>query len=82
MAEVKQRTLELRAIVMEADPTFAKNHRFMKEYEFSGKRQFYADYQRRGPYSSTLNVEDDLQTNPEGWPNYDSADYFGGPNDV
>jgi len=79
--DVRQTTRELRAIVIEADPTWQRGHLFHKEYEFSNGKQIIANYQKRGPYDPTQNVEEELQEVADRWPSYESADYFGGPND-
>ena len=61
------RTTTLRALVVQADPDWVRNSRWVVEFEFSasgwrqagderthegGKRVFYADYQTRGPYAA------------------------------
>lgn len=76
-SEVKQLVRELRSIVSEADPTFAKGHRIVKEYEFSNGRKSEFDYHKRGPYDPTQNVEEGLQDRDDVWPDYDSATYDG-----
>ncbi len=60
---VTTRTTNLRALVIAANPNWARDSRIVDEYEFSsapggdpkqhadGQRVFRGDYQNRGPYS-------------------------------
>jgi hypothetical protein len=75
--EVRQTVKELGAIIAEADPSFQQDRLRVKEYEFSNGRFFTANYQIRGPYDPTQNVEDGLQDNADRWPSYTSKDYSG-----
>ena len=45
--------IDLRRIVIEADPDWTRDRRVVPEYEFSNGRKFKADYTKRGAYEET-----------------------------